>query len=530
MSSNAYHGTNHSAGNGKGQRSLFGSQGSQGSQKLKKNKERYIIDSRSDLLRAAKWIRVPVVGTVNLTLMAKFFIDNPFFQRLGYLKQLGVCHMVYPGGTHTRKEHSFGTYALADRLLARIRSASDNIKMTEWLGAIPELMSHYAKKDNEFGPGLNLWICELVKIAALCHDIGHGPYSHLFDDVFIKNSSLSDHPLATHENRSCAIVERIVRDSEILSRFITSDDIEFIKSVINPPPHANGFIHQIVSGDLDVDRLDYISRDAHHTDSRPVIDSSHLIENVLVIDNKLVYAEQAKQYIFDLFSTRHALHRSVYCHKSVMSAQYIVIGIMKILDKVINITNSILDLEEFSKMTDEYLMNLASVILEWKTLPQNPYAGRLTENDYAELAELMNRMQNHNLYPHIGTVTSRGRINIDREFSSDIYIIFKGKIGFVSGNKPNPLDGVYVYRTKDHFRNGHNVKVKRIDRTDISHLTPDIHQEYITMIFRCDNDDVALEKDKQLFRKHVKAYGAKRTGPVQSIVPNSHFATTSSFV
>lgn len=470
---------------------------------MNKTHSEYIIRSRAELLRKSKEINVPVHGSISITLMAKCFIDNRYFQRMDKLKQLGTCDFIFPGSKHTRFEHSIGTYYLADRLMTRIKSSSDNCKMIEWLGKIPELKSHYDIKDPTTTPGLNLWIIELIKIAALCHDVGHGPYSHLFDDVFVKNSKLRDHPLATHEQRSCEIVRRIVKESDILSKFVTDDDIKFIQTLIDPDKDRVGFVYQIVSNNLnglDVDKYDYINRDALHTGVKSGFDCSRLVDAVLVIDDKIVYPEQAEQDIYNLFTTRHSMHRRVYGHKGVVSAQYIIIEIMTIVDKVLGISESILDLEKFIKMTDAYIFNYMEFILEMRKTDADPFKGKLTEKDYSDLEQLRARVQTHNLYPHIGTLVTREKLDLQNRFSDDNHMIFRSKVGFVSGNKLNPLDRVYVYKTKDLFINGFGVKAHRINKTDISHIIPETYQEYITMVYRRDRDPDGICEDKELFQ------------------------------
>ena len=470
---------------------------------IKKTHNEYIICSRAELLRKSKEINVPVHGSVSITMMAKCFIDNRYFQRLGDLKQLATCDFIFPGANHTRLEHSVGTYYLADRLMTRIKLSSDNCKMIEWLDRIPELKSHYEINDPTTSLGLNQWIIELIKIAALCHDVGHGPYSHLFDDVFVKNSKLRDHQLATHEQRSCEIIKRIVIESDILSKFMTDDDIKFVQTLIDPGKDRLGFVYQIVSNSfngLDVDKYDYINRDAHHTGVKSGFDCSRLVDSVLVIDDKIVYPEQAEQDIYNLFTTRHSMHRRVYGHKGVVSAQYIIIEIMTIVDKVLCISDSILDLDKFIKMTDAYILNYMEFILEMRYNHIDPFKGKLTEKDYFDLEQLKSRLQSHNLYPHIGTLVTREKMDFQKHFNDDNHMIFRSKVGFVSGNKLNPLDSVYVYKTKDLFINGFGVTAHRINKTDISHIIPETYQEYILMVYRRDRDPDGIREDKKLFQ------------------------------
>jgi HD superfamily phosphohydrolase len=470
---------------------------------IKQTVSKYGISTRTELLRKAKEINIPVHGTVSLTMMAKCFIDNRYFQRLKGLKQLGTCEYIFPGATHTRFEHSIGTYYLADRITTRIKSASDNCKMMEWLVKIKELESQYASNTDNIGSGFNNWIIELIKIAALCHDIGHGPYSHLFDDVFIKNSKYHDHPMATHESRSCAMIELIVKESDILSRFMTSDDIKFIQSLIDPPSQASGFVYQIVSNNLnglDVDKYDYINRDALHTGVKSGFDCSKLVDSVLVIDDNIVYPEQAVQDIYSLFVTRHAMHRRVYGHKGVVSAQCMIIDIMKILDKVISIADSVLDMDKFIRLDDNYIITCMNLILEMRDMKENPYKDKLTIEDYDNLSILRDRCQSHNLYTHIDTILTQKDLDFGDEFKTDKHVVFRSKVGYASGNKLNPLDRVYVYKTMDHFINGHNVKARRINKTDITYIIPNTYQEHVTMVFRKEHDIEGIRRDKEILQ------------------------------
>lgn len=469
--------------------------------RIEGHEERYHISSRSELLRKAKEINIPIHGTVPLTLMATYFIDNRYFQRLTKLNQLGACLYIFPGAVHKRFEHSIGTYYLSTRLMTRISSVSDSCKLSEWLESVPELEDHYNIPEYT-GTGLNKWIMELVNIAALCHDVGHGPYSHLFDDIFIKNSSFVDHPMATHEQRSCILVERIVKESPTLSRFVSDSDIKFIQSLIDPGPEATGFLYQVVSNPLnglDVDKFDYINRDAHHTGVKVGFDFSKLVDSVLVIDNKIVYPEQAELDIYQMYNARHAMHRRVYGHKGVVSAQYIISEIMEIVDKVIHLAESIDNLNKFVKMTDEYILSYVEFILDTKDNGVDIYDSVLTEKDYTDLRRLSKRLQTHDLYPHIGTFLSKKPIDLSEYFNKEMHMIYRNKIGYVSGDKLNPLDCIYVYKTKDEFIHKHNITARKINKRDISLIIPDIHQELVTMIFRRDRDVEGMRHDKEVY-------------------------------
>lgn len=482
--------------------------------------------SRNILLKRSKVIRIPIHGMVNITLMAKEFIDNRYFQRLYNIKQLGTCDYVFPGAKHSRGEHSLGTYYLANRLINVLKKSVEESKtdVSKWLKEIPELQDD---------PSLSSWNVELIKIAALCHDIGHGPYSHMFDDIVLKDN---DNILSSHEIRSCMLVATIIKESNLLSQFMSDKDVRFIQSLICPDPeymnlfgkefnyynndlmkikrsdltkkdrsYLDCFVFQIISNNnnsLDVDKYDYIYRDSYHCGINNGFDCSSLIDLAIIVDNKIVYPEQAQQDIYNLFHMRHQLHRTVYGHKGVVSVQCMVMNIMKILNKIINIPESIFDLDKFTMMTDDYIIQYVNHVLSFKDTFKEIFRN-LSDDDISELEILRKRMNTHNFYQHIGTIISDDPVDLSEIFNSNEYIIVNSKVGFVSGNKPNPLDNIYVYKTKDCYD---NVKIHKMSRHDISMIIPEKYQEYITLVYRKNKSYTEIINDKNTLHKFIKSF------------------------
>lgn len=213
-------------------------------------------------------IRDPVHGYVKLDGLAMELADTPQMQRLRWIRQLGLASLVYPGANHTRFEHSLGAYHLAS-LLACHLGLSDDEKQR---------------------------ICS----AALLHDVGHGPLSHATE------AALSPYLRAEHES----IMELLKRSelSDVLSRHGLS------ASGIQAAVNGIG-LGQIVSGEIDVDRMDYLIRDAHYTGvAYGVIDRLRLIQKMTLHEEELVVEAGGVQAATSLLISRLLMHPSVYYH------------------------------------------------------------------------------------------------------------------------------------------------------------------------------------------------------------------------
>ncbi len=213
-------------------------------------------------------IRDPVHGYVRVDGIIQELADTPQMQRLRWIKQLGLASLVYPGANHTRFEHSLGTYHLA--LL---------------------MACHLGLEENEK---------QMVGVAALLHDIGHGPLSHATEAALL--------PYFRKEHES--ILELLKRNQ--LGEILESHDIlpSHIQSFIN----GNG-LGQIVNGEIDVDRMDYLLRDAHYTGvAYGVIDRLRLLQEIRLHQGKLVVEAGGVQAATSLLISRLLMHPSVYYH------------------------------------------------------------------------------------------------------------------------------------------------------------------------------------------------------------------------
>lgn len=428
-------------------------------------------------------------GFIYLSEFATRIIDTKFFQRLRDLSQLGTCKYVYPNANHTRFEHSIGTYGVATKLLEKL-PLQINKEIDDYMSLIPELKEYYKKNyDNHVHP-LDLYVCELIKIAALCHDLGHGPFSHVFDDVFLPMVGKDINFCATHEERSGVILKMIIQNDEVLKTLVSDDEIQFMINMINPKKEHTGFIYQIVSNNLtslDVDKFDYLQRDIYALNFQAKIDVATLVEQVKIINNNFVYPEQATNDIINLFTTRHRLHIQVYCHKAVISTQLMMVEIFILLDDILELSDSISDMNKFCKITEAYILNSVKLLetkKEWLSEEQL--------KKFIVVQKLIENLESRQLYSMVYHFVSKDCVDPSKYFEDmedkDKILFFQNKVGFVSGNKPNPLNSIFVYKTK-HSNTPTQLTAHKQNKEEVTLLMPNIYQEYIITIYYKDKNN-----------------------------------------
>ena len=227
-------------------------------------------------------------GCIKISPLCLKFIDHPKFQKLRRIKQLGNAYRVYPSATHTRFEHSLGVMHLAGKFAKSLRINKMIFPLCDGKRMI-----------------------QLIQLAGLYHDIGHLPYSHLFDKIL--EAINPDNILHNHEDRSVEIFKLVSDELKLLSYNEELFVIACIKGkYISSLPR---FLFQIISGPIDVDKLDYLSRDAFHTGMNS-FRSEYIINNARInADNNIVFKLKAKTDIVNMFKTRETMHELVYQHK-----------------------------------------------------------------------------------------------------------------------------------------------------------------------------------------------------------------------
>lgn len=234
-----------------------------------------------------KIINDPVYGFITIDHPLVFeIIAHPYYQRLRRIHQMAFASLVYPGAVHTRLHHSLGAYHLMCNALSELKNKGAEITSEEELGA---------------------------KVAILLHDIGHGPYSHALEKKLISN--------VHHEDISIMFMQLL--NKKFNGQLQTA--IEIFTGA-----HPKLFLHQLVSGQLDMDRMDYLSRDAFFTGvSEGVIGYDRILKMLVVHNGELMIEEKAIYSVEKFLVARRLMYWQVYLHKTVVVAEKMLVNIME---------------------------------------------------------------------------------------------------------------------------------------------------------------------------------------------------------
>lgn len=234
-----------------------------------------------------KIINDPIYGFITVPSELIFdIIEHPFFQRLRRIKQLGMTNYVYPGALHTRFHHALGAMHLMSMCIETLKTKGTPINADETEGAL---------------------------IAILLHDIGHGPFSHALESVIVKDLH--------HEDISLLFMQKL--NEQFGGKLSLA--IEIFKNT-----YPKKFLHQLVSSQLDMDRLDYLKRDSFFTGvSEGIINSDRIISMLRVVDDELVVEAKGIYSVEKFIIARRLMYWQVYLHKTVLCAETMLVNILK---------------------------------------------------------------------------------------------------------------------------------------------------------------------------------------------------------
>mgnify|MGYP001259658737 FL=1 len=291
-----------------------------------------------------KIINDPIYGFITIERGIIFkLIEHPFFQRLRRISQLGLSYLVYPGAYHTRFHHALGCMFLMQKAIDQLRNKGNEITDAE---------------------------SEALKITILLHDIGHGPFSHALEHSIVNNIS--------HENLSNLFMNRLNEQF--------NGKLDLAIQIFNNK-HTKKFLHQLVSSQIDMDRLDYLKRDSFFTGvAEGNIGIERIINMLDVVNDELVIEEKGIYSIEKFLIARRLMYWQVYLHKTVLSVEHTLIKILqrakelikgginlyasdplkKFLEndyKLNDLLNTKTLLESFSELDDH---DIYSCIKEWK--------------------------------------------------------------------------------------------------------------------------------------------------------------------
>ena len=439
--------------------------------------------------RRGKVINDPVHGHMYFPGVIVDAIDTPQVQRLRELKQLGTSYYVFPGASHNRFEHSLGTAHLATNMFDALRTrASSDIR-----GAL-------TGADRV-----------AVQLAGLCHDLGHGPFSHVFDNEFLPRRvagwHAGDEPPWNHEAMGADMFRWMVDDNGMdLDKGVIDRVCDLITSSnVESTTPGTKFLWDIVANkrnSIDVDKFEYLLRDQHSTGVKGNVDVGRLMSFMKVIDDQICFKASEVYNVYDLFHTRANMHQKVYTHKKAKAIEYMIVDALVEADVAWDseISKSIWDVNEFIRLDDTILKRI-----EWSK-----------ESKLQKGRDLVRKIRRRELYQYVNDfavpeediigfkpvkevdITScQGDNNIPGGLRPDDIIVQNVKIDYSMKSK-NPVDSVKFFQDYGDTRSFH------IDKSKVSLLLPNSFIERKVRVFSKSKDPMYVEAAAKAFGNYQR--------------------------
>ncbi|XP_072135874.1 deoxynucleoside triphosphate triphosphohydrolase SAMHD1-like [Mobula birostris] len=459
----------------------------------------------------------PIHGHIEMHPLLVRIIDTPQFQRLRFIKQLGGAYFVYPGASHNRFEHSIGVAHLAGKLVKVLARHQ------------PELQVDHRDI-----------LC--VQIAGLCHDLGHGPFSHLFDRNFISKTRGDLEQQWKHEDASVKMFDHLISSNSlkvVLETYgLVSQDVTFIKELIRGPevcndsedskwpyegrPQEKRFLYEIVANKrtgIDVDKWDYFARDSYYLGIRNNFDYQRILKysRVCEVDNMKIICTRDKVAgdLYNMFYTRNILHRRAYQHKVVNIIESMITEAMVLADPHILISGSggnqytmstaIDDMEAYTKLTDsifEQILNSSEPELEQAQKILNHIINRRLYKciGQTQAEEVIHQEEIDDLKTKVAAAVSSEPGNIQLEAEDLIVNVIPMNYGM---KEKNPINNVRFY-CKNNPDKAFPIRSKQV-----SQMLPDKFSEQLIQVY-CKKTN---EETVQAARRHFAQWCRTRKLP-----------------
>ncbi len=361
-----------------------------------------------------KVMRDPVHGYIHVNYQIIWdLINAPEFQRLRRIHQLGGTYMVYHTAEHSRFSHSLGVYEIAR-------------KMIETINGLNDILNEYEKV--------------ALLCAALLHDLGHGPFSHTFEQVTDINHEL--------------FTERIICEDSEINRILKSYDESLPRTIsdIIAHRHPRHLLTQIISSQLDADRMDYLLRDSYFTGvSYGEFDLGRILRTLIVKDDRLVVKESGIHAVEDYIMARYQMYWQVYLHPTSRSFESILQSIFKRMRDLIHEESDAVDVVSYFKpFVSEGEVSLRDFLMLDESTCLHGFV-LLTESEDAILKDLALRLLNRVLFKYENLKSSRQLDEIklalkNKGYNPDYYVVedFMTQSLYQAPYQKGGDDGIYV--------------------------------------------------------------------------------------
>jgi len=405
--------------------------------------------------KEARFIYDPIHGHIQLDSEFWPVIDNPVFQRLRNLKQLGTTCYVFPSATHTRFEHSIGVAYLSNKYIKMLKKKQPELEITS--------------RD-----------ISNVSLAGLLHDLGHGPFSHIFDADVLPALDIKGW---AHEEASVNLFKYMIDEYNL---DIEESDRKEISDMILGNGH--GFKHQIVNNKLnsiDVDKMDYIDRDCYSLGFRAIpYDTMRVLKCSRVIDDVICYNDKVVHSVYSLFQNRFSLFQQCYSHKVGQSIALMIRDALVLAEPHLNLKERIQDPQEYYRLDD----NVLNEILYTESPELQPAKKIINDisfrNLYRYAGEII--LPQTSPYEHI---TSEKIAGYAPNLQPDNLIVKDFKLTY-----GNPADQVWYYSQKDQRH--------KIPKERISNLLPYYDSDRYVRVFVKDPQKLQTAKSAlEAFKK-----------------------------